>query len=61
GMEAAMEIRNMRADVPIILASGYAETEDLKRFENNNTFGFLHKPYERKALMDVMRKALEPA
>ncbi|NCC53617.1 MAG: PAS domain S-box protein, partial [Spartobacteria bacterium] len=33
GMEAAMEIRNMRADVPIILASGYAETEDLKRFE----------------------------
>jgi nitrogen-specific signal transduction histidine kinase/CheY-like chemotaxis protein len=59
GEEAAVELRRIRAGVPIILSSGYSEQEVVARFAGKGLAGFLQKPYEPAELTEALQKALE--
>jgi len=59
GEEAAVELRRVRAEVPIILSSGYSEHEVAARFAGKGLAGFLKKPYEPVELMEALQRALE--
>jgi len=57
--EAAMrEVRRIRANVPIILSTGFSEMEATKRFANDGIAGFLQKPYTATALARKLKQAL---
>jgi CheY-like chemotaxis protein len=44
------ELRKICPNLPIIVASGYGESEVRRRFEADERFAFLNKPYERTSL-----------
>ena len=50
GEEAFREIRRLRAEVPVILSSGYNELEATRRFTAKGLAGFLQKPFTPKEL-----------
>ena len=39
------QLRAIRADVPIVVSSGYNEVEVIRRFTDSNIAGFIQKPY----------------
>ena len=45
GEETVRAIRRVRADVPVMLASGYSEVEATRRFTGQGLSGFLEKPF----------------
>jgi len=50
GEETLRQLRAVRADVPVVLSSGYSEVEALERFGGQDLAGFLQKPYTTQAL-----------
>jgi PAS domain S-box-containing protein len=58
GCETFRELRRLRADLPVILCSGYDVLDDAERFAGLDFGGFLQKPYRIAELTDVLRKAL---
>jgi CheY-like chemotaxis protein len=58
GEETYRELRRIRKDVQVIIASGYSEQEITKRFADHQPAGFIEKPYEAMALMAKLREAL---
>jgi CheY-like chemotaxis protein len=58
GEEALRAIRALRPDVPIVLTSGYSESEIALRFEGERLEGFLQKPFRARELVDRVRAAL---
>lgn len=59
GDDAFREMRRIRADIPIILSSGYNEPEALERFTSDGPSGFIQKPYRAEELMVKMRSVLD--
>jgi PAS domain S-box-containing protein len=55
GLATFRELRRIRADVPVILCSGFTEQEIAERFADEGLAGFLQKPYDLKSL----KKALD--
>ena len=60
GEETFREIRRVRADVPVILSSGYNEIEATRRFTSKGLAGFLQKPFTPKELGQKLALALKP-
>jgi two-component system cell cycle sensor histidine kinase/response regulator CckA len=60
GEEAYRELRRIRADVRVILSSGYNEQEATNRFLGEGLAGFIQKPYQAATLYAKLREALEP-
>src|SRR5450432_1602445 len=60
GEETFREIRRVRADVPVILTSGYNEIEATRRFTAKGLAGFLQKPFTPKELTQKLALALTP-
>ena len=58
GEEALQRIRNIRPRVPVIVSSGFNETEALRRFGSGSASAFLQKPYTSAKLAETVRKAL---
>jgi len=58
GEEALREIRAIRSDVPVILTSGYSESEIAVRFEGVQLEGFLQKPFRPADLLERIQLAL---
>jgi PAS domain S-box-containing protein len=58
GEEACRELRRMGASVPIILSSGFSETEAQHRFDDLGLAGFLQKPFALGTLIEMSRKLL---
>jgi len=58
GHEAFLALRRLRADVPVILCSGYDVRESAEKFSDLAFSGFLQKPYRLEELKEVLRKAL---
>jgi PAS domain S-box-containing protein len=58
GEEALMRMRQVRADVPVLLSSGFSEEEAIQRFGVNGVSGFLQKPYTATALARKIKQAL---
>ena len=59
GEEAFRELRRIRPDVRVILASGYSDSEIPQRFAGEGLAGFIEKPYQLHALIAKLRAALE--
>ena len=59
GEETFRELRRIRADVPVILSSGYNEVEATRRFTSKGLAGFLQKPYSADELATKMEAALK--
>jgi PAS domain S-box-containing protein len=60
--EAALAcIKAMRADVPVILSSGFNEVEAIRRFEGKGLAGFLQKPYQARDLLEKVKSVLRPS
>jgi CheY-like chemotaxis protein len=55
GEETMRLLREIRADVPIVLSSGFSEAEALRRFSNQRLAGFLQKPYSVRTLAEKLR------
>ena len=59
GKEAFQEIKRIRPDARVILASGYDEQEATSRFTAKGLAGFIQKPYQSASLLEAIYKALE--
>ncbi|MCX5759602.1 MAG: response regulator, partial [Candidatus Hydrogenedentes bacterium] len=60
GLEAFSELRRIRANVPVVLSSGYNEQDATERFTGKGLAGFLHKPYRVDDLLDIVCRILHP-
>jgi PAS domain S-box-containing protein len=58
GEEAYRELRKIRDDVRVILASGYNEQEITRRFDGKGLAGFIAKPFQVAALREKLREVL---
>jgi CheY-like chemotaxis protein len=62
GDALAAELRALHAKLPIIIASGYAETPLQDRFKHDPCFRFLTKPYDTGQLASALTAmAVEPS
>ncbi len=59
GEETWMEISRIRGDIPVILMSGYSESEATSRFEGKQIAGFIQKPYQLEELRQKLSKLLQ--
>jgi CheY-like chemotaxis protein len=59
GEETFRQLRRIRKDVRVLLASGYNEQELASQFAGKGFAGFMHKPFLRKTLINNLRNLLE--
>ena len=58
GEEALERIHKIRPDVPVLLSSGFSETEATRRFHDRGLAGFLQKPYTATVLARKVQDAV---
>ena len=58
GRETLLEIRNLRPELPVVVASGFGESVTAVRFPSAEIASFVRKPYEAKEIADAVRNAL---
>jgi PAS domain S-box-containing protein len=58
GQEVFGRLREVRADVPIVVSSGYNEVEVIRRFTAGNIAGFIQKPYTLTQLVNKVQAIL---
>ena len=61
GTELACEIRRMRADIPIILMSGYSDAQLSERAQSTGVVDVLRKPLIRRDIAEAVARALRAA
>jgi PAS domain S-box-containing protein len=61
GEETLERLKALRADVPVILSSGFSEIEMIHRFEGKGLAGFIQKPYKTSTLLEKIKDAISPA
>jgi len=59
GREAFRRIKALKADVPIVLTSGYAENEAMRDFDEEGLAGFIPKPFAASDVVRTLRAVLE--
>jgi two-component system cell cycle sensor histidine kinase/response regulator CckA len=52
------ELRKIRPDIPVLLASGYSEEEVTGSFKGLGLNGFIQKPFNLTRLSDTVRRVL---
>ncbi len=58
GLEVLPELRRVRADVSVLVSSGYSESETLRLFAGHKISGFLQKPYTPQRLLERVEGAV---
>jgi CheY-like chemotaxis protein len=58
GEEAARYLHTIRHDVPILVSSGYNESEVARRFAGRRVAGYVRKPYTAATLLQRISAAL---
>ncbi len=58
GEQAFVELRRLRPDLPVVLASGYDPEHAAARFSGRSLSGFVSKPYDPEDLVESVRNAL---
>lgn len=58
GVQTLQELRRIQPDIPVILASGYAEEDIEARFDGQNVNAFLQKPYDERILSGKLDQIL---
>jgi signal transduction histidine kinase/CheY-like chemotaxis protein len=61
GQEAFSQIRQLRADVRVLLMSGFSHDEAMQRFAGQGLDGFIQKPFGPHEFLEALRRVLEPA
>jgi signal transduction histidine kinase/CheY-like chemotaxis protein len=61
GEECLRRLRSVKPDVPVLLSSGFSETEAARRFQSAGAATFLQKPYTAQHLADLVKSALSGA
>lgn len=61
GEQTLYKMRHLRADIPIILTSGYSETEIQSRFLDESPTAFIQKPFQVTSLLKTIQKVLQRA
>ena len=56
GIAVFTELRKIRPDIPVLLASGYSEEEVTERFKGLGLNGFIQKPFNLKRLEDEVKR-----
>jgi len=59
GAETCAALRARGYQTPILLSSGFNETEAVTRFSRDGLAGFLQKPYRVSTFIQAVRDALE--
>jgi two-component system sensor histidine kinase ChiS len=61
GINVLQQIKNIpeRRDIPVILQSGTSDEHEIKKAFELGIFDFIRKPFEKKALLDKIAKALK--
>lgn len=54
GKECFVELKRIRPDIPVILSSGYMESDSHTELFSSGIAGFLHKPYYLKNMRHVL-------
>ncbi len=57
GDRALDEIRSISPDVPVLVMTGYSETEAVERFAGKGATGFISKPFTRAQLLQAIERA----
>jgi CheY-like chemotaxis protein len=60
GAEAAMELRRIQPDIPIVAMSGYGDIEVMQRFSEAGVDDFLPKPFTPDQVAAKVRDVLAP-
>lgn len=55
GEEALSRMKAVRADIPILLSSGFNEAQAVERFQGKGLAGFLQKPYRTSTLLEKVK------
>ena len=58
GREAFSRLREIRSDIPIIIASGFAKEEDMTELNKLGVNGFLNKPFRKVELAGIVGKSV---
>jgi len=58
--DVVTELKRLAPEIPIILSSGYAESEETATFPDKGLAGFLQKPCTIAVLSEVVNEALTP-
>jgi len=58
GTEAFREMRRLRADVPVILLSGYSEHDAMRTIEDAPLTTFVKKPFKIEELVQIIHKMI---
>jgi len=58
GPEAFRELRGLDRQVPVVVTSGFTESETAVSFAGRDIAGFLPKPFTDVDLLEAMRTAL---
>ena len=61
GEESLKRLKSIKPDVPVLLSSGYSETEAARRFRSTGAASFLQKPYTAQHLAELVKAALNGA
>jgi PAS domain S-box-containing protein len=61
GEETLQRLREIRADVPVIISSGYSEAEARRRMGNMGALTFIQKPYTGARLVEAISGVLRPS
>ena len=56
GEQCFRELRQIKADVKVIMSSGYNEQEVTQKFAGKGLAGFIQKPYKLSTLEEAVRK-----
>ena len=60
GLEAFRELRSLRADVPVVLMSGYDDTDTASAFSGEDPPAqFVKKPFQLSGLLAAVEAAIE--
>jgi len=60
GEETFRELREIRPDLAVILASGYNQQDVTQRFTGKGLAGFLQKPFRLESLTEMVKAILDP-
>jgi two-component system, cell cycle sensor histidine kinase and response regulator CckA len=52
-------LRKIRRDIPVIVASGYAEADVIRRFPGNQVQGFIQKPFSKSEFESKLTDVLD--
>ena len=59
GYELFNELKKLNPDLPIIVSSGYGDSEVGSRLGTDNIAGIISKPYNSEQLREVLKRVFE--